>query len=353
MSEPGPEPLSPRAARLAAALEQWPRRTVSLSELWALYADADPASTTRPDRRVELAATLSTLAGAGALRCSKTQDTTATPPLPTRLTLPTAAPTATAGALANTVPWRPELSWATSARLTVGQVGLLHTVNGWLRDRGRDDDVAPLRERSLEIFGREKQLDRMLPTTVFAPGRLTLTLLRTFRTRPPLPSRRLGDGPTLLVVENSDTFDTLSRVLTADPGIVGRIAWGAGAAFESSVMSAADLTEISSIIYFGDLDADGLRIPASAAALARAEGLPAVVPATALYQLLLSSGRPQHGQQAMDADRAVALVSWLDAEHRPLVAELLQEGCRIPQETVTARLLSATSAWRKDIGERR
>jgi hypothetical protein len=319
---------------------------VSLPELWALYADADPASATRPTRRAELAATLDSLATAGALTPSKSRDTAAVPALPTRVTLPAPAPTATAATLARMVPWRPELAWATSARLTVGQVGLLQAVNGWLRDRGRDNDVTPLRERSLEVFGHEKQLDRMLTTSVFGPGRLTPDLLRTFRARPPLPSRLLGDGPVLLVVENSDTFDTLARVLADDPGPVGRIAWGAGAAFEASVMSVADLPGITAVVYFGDLDADGLRIPASAAALAAAEGLPAVRPATGLYRLLLTAGRPQHGQPPVAADRAAELAGWLDAEQQPAVVELLRAAARLPQETLTARLLAAGPGWR-------
>jgi hypothetical protein len=199
------------------------------------------------------------------------------------------------------------------------------------------------------VFGHEKQLDRMLTTTVFGPDRLTLDLLRTFRARPPLPSRWLGDGPVLLVVENSDTFDTLARVLTPDPGLVGRIAWGAGAAFEASVVSVADLPGITAVAYFGDLDADGLRIPASAGTLAVAEGLPPVRPATGLYRLLRAAGRPQHGQPVVAAARAAELAGWLDDDQRPGVAEMLRKGGRVPQETVTARLLAADPNWRDDL----
>lgn len=341
-----PAPLAPRAGRLAAALEEWPGRTVSLADLWTLFAAADPAGTASPTRRRDLAATLGELAAAGALTPSKTQDRTAVPPLPTRVTLPAAAPTESAAALARTVPWRPELAWAPSARLTVGQVGLLQAVNGWLRDRGRDDDVAPLRERSLELFGWEKQLDRMLVTTLFGPDRLTLPLLRTFRSRPPLAARRLGAGPVLLVVENADTFDTLSRELGTDPGPVGHIAWGAGGAFEASVVSVAGMPQVTHVAYFGDLDADGLRIPSSAAALAEIDGLPPVLPAISLYDLLLATGVPQPGQPAVSADKADGLSAWLAEFHRERVRQLLTGGARLPQETVTARQLGTCPGWR-------
>jgi hypothetical protein len=42
--------------------------------------------------------------------------------------------------------------------------------------------------------------------------------------------------------------------------------------------------------YFGDLDADGLRIPASAAATAAIEELPAIRPARGLCRLLFEHG---------------------------------------------------------------
>ncbi|MCK9925847.1 DUF2220 domain-containing protein [Frankia sp. Mgl5] len=346
MSAAGSETLPPRATRLAAVLEEWSRPTVTLTELWTLWATADPVSATRPTRRADLAAALDALAAIGVVTPSRARDTTAAPPLPKRLTLPAPTASPTAAALAREVPWRPELAWAASARLTVGQVGLLREVNGWLRDRGRDTDVVPLRERSLEVFGHEKRLDRMLHTAVFGPGRLSLNLLRTFRSRPPLPARRLGDGPTLLVVENSDTFDTFARVLSADPGDVGYLAWGAGAAFEASVVSVAELPDVTSIAYFGDLDADGLRIPDAAAALAAAEALPAVRPATGLYRLLLDVGVPQPGQPMVTADRAAELAAWLALEERPRATELLCGGARLPQEAVTARLLATDTSWR-------
>jgi hypothetical protein len=111
------------------------------------------------------------------------------------------------------------------------------------------------------VFGYEKRLDALLGTSLFGPGRLTLDLRRTFRTHRPLPVRRIGNGPVLLVVENGDTFDSLSRVLTSTPTKVGFIGWGAGAAFEASVLSIGELPEVREVAYVGDLDADGLRIP--------------------------------------------------------------------------------------------
>lgn len=56
---------------------------------------------------------------------------------------------------------------------------------------------------------------------------------------PAVTARRLGNGPLLLVIENSDTFDTLAGLLADQPGRVGWIAWGR-AGFEASVLSIAE-----------------------------------------------------------------------------------------------------------------
>jgi hypothetical protein len=338
--------LSARAARLAAAFEEWPRQTLTLEELWVVFAQADQASATRPSRRADLADALDELAGVGAVVCSKAVERTSLPALPTRLTLPKAAPTPSAAALARSVPWRPELAWAVSARLTLGQVEVLRAVNGWLRDRGHEDDVVPLRERSLEVLGHEKRLDRLLGTSLFGPGRLTLALLRTFRAHPPLPARQLGDGPVLLVLENSDTFDTLARVLSDDPGQVGWVAWGAGGAFEASVASVGELPNVRSVAYFGDVDARGLAIPANAAVIAARDGLPPVVPATGLYELLFAVGRPQPGQPQLSAGDAHERTAWLGPDLARRAEILLRDGTRLAQESVRAEHLRTGRIWR-------
>lgn len=338
--------LSPRAVRLAALLEAVTGRTVTLPDLWALWAAADPASAGRPERRADLARVLEQLTGAGLVTPSKRRDVSATPHLPVRLTLPAPAASPSAAALARTVAWRPELAWVVSARLTLGQVEQLRLVNNWLRDRGRDVDVIPLRERSLEVLGHEKSFDALLATTAFGPGRLTLELLRTFRSHPPLPVVRVGNGPVLLVVENDDTFSSIRTALSADPGAVGHVAWGAGGAFEASVRSCGDLPGVDRVRYFGDLDAAGLRIPRNAAQTATREDLPEVVPAHCLYRALFATAVRQGGQPPVPPEQAVDLTHWLaDATLAEQTSELLRAGVRVPQEALNLTVLSADRGW--------
>jgi hypothetical protein len=342
--------LTGRFARLAAALEAWPKRTVRLAELWQLWAAADPESLGQADRRTALAAAIARLAADGLASPSVAMDRSASPALPVRLTLPKTAQAPSPAELARATAWRPELCWAAAARLTSGQVVALQAVNSWLRDCGRDTDVVPLRERSLEILGHEKALDRLVRTSLFGVGRLTFELLRTFRSHPPLPAIRVGDGPVLLVVENEDTFSTLLTCARRDAGEIGWVAWGAGGAFEASVRSVGDIRpRIEIVRYFGDLDYDGLRIPANASATAAAEGLPPVLPADGLYARLLESGIPQPGQPVPDDSAIADAISWLASGHNSsptasaATAEaLLRAGRRIPQEALGIRQLAGT-----------
>jgi hypothetical protein len=240
--------------------------------------------------------------------------------------------------------WHPELAWADGRRLTGAQRRLLEAVNRWLFEGGARAGEVPLRERALQVTGDEKAFDGGL----VADGTLTLDVLRARRVVLRLHAERVGDGPVCLVVENSDTFDSLWRALTRDPGAVGSVAWGAGGAFASSVLSLRD-DPPGGICYFGDVDEPGLRIPAGASALAVEHGLPPVRPATGLYAALLAHGRPG-AARTVSADRARDAVAWLAEEHRDPAHALLVAARRLAQEAVGRDVLAATDGWRNGLG---
>lgn len=337
--------VSPRAGRLAVAFAEYRKRAVPLAEVWLLWAAVDPAGAGNADRRRDLAAALSELEAAGLVTLSARTDVTAAPPLPTLVSRPAPEASPSGRALAAGVVWRPELAWARTATLTPGQVLRAEMVNSWLRDHGHETDRVPSRERSLQIFGHEKVLDAVLSTQLFGPGRLTLELLRTFRTHPPLAGTRVGDGPVCLVAENADTFHSLRDALMSPegPGHVGFVAWGVGGAFEASVASVPDLG-VDRARYFGDLDADGLRIPRNAAVTAHRLGI-ALAPAYGLYRMLLATGVRQPAK-AIEPEQALLLAAWLgDADLVASVAKLLASGMRVPQEALTGSRLAADRSW--------
>jgi hypothetical protein len=108
----------------------------------------------------------------------------------------------------------------------------------------------------------------------------------------------------------------------------------------------ADLPEVSQILYYGDLDVPGLRIPAAALETATSEGLPTIRPAVELYRTLLVHGKPQPGYEQVDQQRAAVLASWLPADLQAPVIALLTSGQRIPQEATGLELLTHTERWR-------
>lgn len=336
--------LTARAAALLERLEKHSSRMITLADLQTIWAQTFPSSIGSPTVRADMAAALRELHDGGHLTVSKRTDNAASPALPTRVTMPPdTASDPSAAQLARDTIWRPELTWAARARLSVNQVHQLKAINAWLRDHAHHDDTLPLRERSLQILGHEKALDALTRTQAFAPGRLTLGHLRTYRVHPPLPAARIGDGPVLLVVENDNTYDTLRRTLLPDPGPVGHIAWGGGGAFEASVRSCPDLPGVERVCYFGDLDRDGLRIPTNANATALAEDLIPVEPATDLYRRLVDTRTTQDGQRPLAPHAAAALTQWLrEPDLIEAAHQLLTQGRRIPQEALTVTHLRHT-----------
>jgi hypothetical protein len=216
--------LSVRASRLAALVRAWPRIRVPLLDLWRLLDQADPASRMDAGRRTTLAGLLTELADAGviSLPSARSFDRTERPPLPRFVTVPRPDAEMTKPP---DVLWHPALCWVPDTRLTPSQLDTLVAINTWLF-RSRDDLEVPVRERSLEIFGDEKALDRLLLTTLFGPDRLSLPLLRARRATPRMFTQTVGDGDELLVAENSDTVDSLTRALTGRPGPIGVVGWG-------------------------------------------------------------------------------------------------------------------------------
>jgi hypothetical protein len=184
--------LAPRAHRFAERVCQWPQARVPLLHLWWMLDKADPTSRTDSRRRTILADLLNELSRAGLIKLAspKSFDRTERPHLPKFVTIVRAAPTPP---VRQETVWHPELAWVPGARLLPSQLDQLVTINKWMF-RERDELVVPVRERSLEIFGDEKALDRLLLTSLFAADRLSLSALRARRAVPRMLTREVGDG---------------------------------------------------------------------------------------------------------------------------------------------------------------
>ncbi|MEU6230767.1 Wadjet anti-phage system protein JetD domain-containing protein [Streptomyces sp. NPDC047042] len=352
MTAPTPEQpphLSPGAARLSAALHaRAERATLPRATVMEAFTTALPGAARSDNSRTALATLLEELSDAGVLRLPHGQAgkwDAGRPALPEHIRLPAVTPPKAAPA-ATRRSYRPELDWAHTARLTTAHHEVVALINRWFRDTSNRLELrAPisLRERSYEIFQDEKRLDALIYGALFAPGRLTLEQLGTYREPPPLAFRQLGDGDTLLVAENSDTYATLRDLLAPNPGRTRAVAFGSGRAFEASIETAKEIRGIQRILYYGDLDAEGLSIPARASVTATQIGLPPVEPATALYDLLLSH-TPTPGQP-LSEERAHTLAAWLAPTQRQETHDVLMSGRRIAQEATNRNQLAGDATW--------
>lgn len=325
------------AERLLRRLETGRRSQVPLASLQELVLELEPALRTSPLKRDQLAEALEEGRRTGRLRLPMQRRLYAgTPPLPAWVVVvrePEAAPTLPGQAYF----WRHELAWAAELRFRPDELERLKRINAWLRDVDPNEPVVPVRERSLELFGDEKLLERLQGGRLFSDGALSLELLRARIVHPPFFYHRISQAPVLLVIENHHTYDSFARLLGPDSG-VGVVAYGAGAAFVGSVTYASDLRPpVEQIRYFGDLDARGLRIPVDADR-ARGEDLPPIRPAAALYRRLLRLG-VRGAASPVPAESAARLGSWLPADLRDEVSTMLTDGYRMAQEAVGFKAL--------------
>ncbi len=199
---------------------------------------------------------------------------------------------------------------------------------------GRSDRPAvPRNERSLEIFGDEKFLERR-PGFLRALG-LELADIHTLEVREPFFHRRFDPpGPVALILENLATFWSVCRVLESEaawrwgprPALV---IYGEGKKILRSIGFLEVFPEVERVAYFGDLDPEGVGILAGLR-----EREPRCVPAEPLYRGLLRQQR-----RARPLKRAPGRVDGKEAfagcgDLAERVEDLFARGLWLPQEAL-------------------
>ncbi|MEI6704232.1 MAG: hypothetical protein WCL71_11965 [Deltaproteobacteria bacterium] len=144
-------------------------------------------------------------------------------------------------------------------------------IDAWLKkSRGKNMALKPVRERSLDIFGDEKALDRMTGLTPFKQGQINLGTLGCFYVPEPIPWKPGPSGSRSfcgLCVENATTFDTLRR-FNGEAGYWAFVAYGRGNNFVSmtdGLVSVIKEYGHDRVQYFGDADLEGIEIAARGA----------------------------------------------------------------------------------------
>jgi hypothetical protein len=240
------------------------------------------------------------------------------------------------------IPWAPELRFLASSRVFVPFVDL-DKLQKFFAVGGRAKPMVPIKERSLEIFGDEKRLDQLFRgSALFGSARLTLEALRCFIVNEPLP---WTPGPTqqgpVIVLENAATWHSYCR-WNSERKAFSAIIYGCGNRFVDGIRSLEDILAAIGgprpVLYFGDLDPQGLLIPQEASARASVAGLPPVEPHLWSYRQLLTLGAGR-GQPWEGEPPSTTLCDWLgplaDPAHR-----LFGTRQRLPQEHVSWEFLN-------------
>ncbi len=309
--------------------------------------------------RVRLADALERLAASGVIelppRLGRRWDT-ALPRLPTQASVPI-----NRGALVRpTDPaseaWVPALSWAAKwmrdtrppQRLRMGLI----SVNRWLAaTTGRDPAIVSREERSLQIFGDEKILAPLGGTVLFAPGRLTLSLLRCEAPIGGIRVARIADRGPVLVVENKAIFDSAWRALRQplEHASYAGLIFGGG---DQAASLVPDLTMLQDLVgvdatdfeYAGDIDVAGILAAAAFVDAAREAGLNAGI--ANLLWLALGDEQPSGPDLSGDArERVLALDAGQRLGLGDAVLRHLHNGVRIPQERLDRTRLANTMWW--------
>ncbi|HVW39846.1 MAG TPA: hypothetical protein VHC18_00700 [Amycolatopsis sp.] len=325
------------ADRVAAAAQK-----VDVDVLYYAAVTFDRSLATAPTARSEIRQALDELAAAGLVSFPSSArffDTREAPPLPMWVRRPPRE--RVVGRPKPARVWPAAIEAAGRIATRENEIALLETISSFLRNGGTSRPSVPLRERSLELFGDEKRIDRLMSTRLFTSGAVTLDLLRCHPVPIPFVSQWVPgsddpQGTALLIAENHHTYASLLKVTrhrAAAEGPGRHVGYGTGNQFPSAVLSVPLLSPPPSrIVYFGDVDLKGLQTPLAAHTAAAKAGLPPVLPAVPLYEILFEVGCKQPNDH-VHPDTAGAAAAWL-TPFAERARDLLVDGIRIPQESV-------------------
>jgi hypothetical protein len=328
--------------RFVGELKLNPRRRVPLEQIRSAYAQVCPELAERADARRHLKTLILTAVEQGVCRLPRkvtSRDRQNEDGLPLFIVLNRPA-RASRVVIPPGYAWHPMLAFAVEER-SARRLECLKTINEWLKRSPDLQTRIPIKERSLEIFGNEKKLDRLRSggESLFQ-GRLALARLGCRICPLPLPFEMgpaSAQGRPVLVLENHDTWFSFcdwnrenaqyACVAYAGGGHRKGLAYDEG--FLDELLQRARSSELS---YFGDVDPAGLSIAAGTARIRANRNAVALTPATTLYQWVIEHGfrRPMRSRQ----QSAVEDILWLPDPLRSPVEELFRAGLRIPQESL-------------------
>ncbi len=218
----------------------------------------------------------------------------------------------------------------------------------YLRERkGQLSYPESVNERSFEIWHREKFLTRERGRNILGRCGLDMEFLNYYETAEPLPcySHTREVPQKLLILENKDTFYSMRRHLLEGGGhilgeSVGTLVYGGGERLLRSFRDFGICMEPymtdpdNSILYFGDLDYEGIRIYENLADTFREQW--SICPFVPAYEAMLSKA-PETVElpdtsPGQSRKLSGSFFSFFTECQTSVMAEILTSGKYIPQE---------------------
>jgi hypothetical protein len=230
--------------------------------LWNEVLRAIPSLAAAPDRRTQYRSVIEALAAQEQIRLPAPSgpnwDRASIPPIPLKLWRIRPADVV-AQLRAHEISWRPELTFVLTLNLRQDALQDLLTIQQFLCVAQDSPDI-PIKERSYELFGDEKRLEKLLAGEV---GRhLTFAQLRCHgASLIPVHTREDGCSGPVLVVENEAAFESFSRWNQIHAAF-SMVVYGRGKEAQKYAAFIADSAKRvgAGAYYFGDLDGHGVQI---------------------------------------------------------------------------------------------
>lgn len=221
----------------------------------------------------------------------------------------------------------------------------------FLKQGQKEPEPISLNERSFQIWGREKFLQKEQGNKVLAHCGVTKEQLFVYETTEPLAyySASRAVPQTILILENKDTFYSMRKHMIEGKGqifgeAVGTVIYGAGKGIQRSFEDIEFCVEPymndprNTLLYFGDLDYEGIAIYERLEQLFRAKH--EIRPFIKAYETMIrkasACGLDFLPETSAKQNRNISghFFQYFSEEIAGKIKELLETGRYIPQEII-------------------
>nr|MDO8112534.1 DUF2220 family protein [Candidatus Sigynarchaeota archaeon] len=257
--------------------------------------------------------------------------------------------------------WHPRLAWLAVERSMLHDTyDLLVILDDYVRRLPSAHIPMPEKERSLEIFGDEKALRKIIETF---KDKDIFSIANCYQTYEPLVGIPFDStNETILFIENRDTFMSTCKVISLlDDKPYKAVYYGQGNQFSTAVLSIpVNHGPGTRIEYFGDVDTHGFFIPQDALkALKNMDSSYDIHPQPAMYGRLIELYKKRDikiecSVATKRRDLDTAWITRLPPDISLDILSILKNKERVPQELLNIieiyKLFSGTSDIPRELG---